>query len=68
MTHKKLAVIRVAAGLGVLVFAAGGCSSSGKDPVGCPAPNDNALVNLGCVLAEPPVVKKRNRGDKKKSK
>ena len=48
----------VLAWLGLLVFAAGGCtSSSSPDPGGsCAPPPDLALINLGCVPIVPPVV------------
>jgi len=48
--------------LGLLIFAAGGCSSSSPGEGGgglanCPLAGDIALLNLGCVPVEPPMVK-----------
>jgi hypothetical protein len=44
----------------LLVFAVGGCASSSSavasSVAACPGPNNVAVIDLGCVPSEPPVV------------
>jgi hypothetical protein len=49
----------VALALGLAVLGAGGCRAQQGDGGGsanCPAPDDVAMVNLGCVPSQPPLV------------
>ena len=55
---EPMLVARCAAALGLLVVLVGGygaCTWNG--PCNCPPPGDLAVIALGCVPAEPPVVK-----------
>ncbi len=53
----RIALNIVGAMLGLLVFGAGGCSDIFAGQCNCPAPVHFAVIHLGCVPMEPPVVK-----------
>ncbi len=55
MSGWRIALTIVGAMLGLLLFGAGGCHIGGD--CSCPAPEQLATIELGCVPTEPPVVK-----------
>jgi hypothetical protein len=56
-SRMRIALSIVGAMLGLLVFEASGCSDIFAGSCSCPPPPTSAAIELGCVPAEPPVVK-----------
>jgi hypothetical protein len=55
--NRRMLLARRAAAFGLLVVLCAGAGGCGQGKCSCPSPPQGATIDLGCVPAEPPVVK-----------